>query len=143
MELSLRRWKPGQLLASWGAYWAGLVAVGLGPGLLASWRATRLPDGHGTIQAGFDKGMLSLSVLEQGVKTFDATTAFSTAMLWVIGPPLALWVMWLIVRRRHGDTQRAVGGTAAAEALPAGSGPASQINVRGDERAPARREPPR
>jgi len=31
MELSIRRWRPGQLLASWTAYWAGLAGVALGP----------------------------------------------------------------------------------------------------------------
>ena len=36
MELSLRRWKPGQLLLGWGAYWAGLVGIALGPAIRAS-----------------------------------------------------------------------------------------------------------
>ena len=98
MELSLRRWKPGQLLASWGLYWAGLSGVGLGPALLASWRATRLPDGHGTIEASFSNGTLSYTVIEEGVKTYAAATPFTTAMLLAAGPPLVLWAAWLLVR---------------------------------------------
>ena len=42
MELSLRRWKPGQLLLGWAAYWAGLVGVTLSPAIAATWRATHL-----------------------------------------------------------------------------------------------------
>ena len=100
MELSLRRWKPGQLLLGWGAYWAGLVGIALGPAIRASWHATRLPEGHGSINASFDNGTLSYEVIEEGVKTFVATAPLSTAILWIVGPPLILWLVWLIVRER-------------------------------------------
>jgi hypothetical protein len=100
MELSLRRWKPGQLLLSWGAYWAGLVGVAMGPAIRATWRATNLPDGHGSINAGFDNGTLHYDVIENGVKTLTLTAQLSTVLLWLVGPPLLLWVVWLLVRER-------------------------------------------
>ena len=85
MELSLRRWKPGQLLLSWGAYWAGLVGVAMGPAIRATWRATNLPDGHGSINAGFNNGTLHYDVIENGVKTLTLTGQLSTVLPWVVG----------------------------------------------------------
>jgi len=90
MELSLRRWKPGQLLLGWAAYWAGLVGVTLGPALGATWRAAQLPEGHGSISAGFGDAGFTYSVIESGVKTIDLSAPVSTVLLWVVGPPLLL-----------------------------------------------------
>ena len=143
MELSLRRWKPRQLLATWATYWVGLVGIGLGPTLLASWRATRLPPGQGSIQAGVDAGVLNVSVIESGVKTFSASTPFSTAMLWLVGPPLVLWVIWLFVRQRSRDDASAVAGARAPDALPVGGGPVSEIDVARAEPAAVSRQTPR
>jgi hypothetical protein len=127
MKLSLSRWKPGQLLLGWTAYWAGLVAVTLSPAIGATWRATHLPDGHGTISAGFDNARLTYTVIEDGVKTFAGTTPMTTALLWVAGPPLLLWLAWLFVRERpdapHGS---AIGSAAGAAALGEGSQPAAE-----------------
>jgi hypothetical protein len=114
MELSLRRWKPGQLLLSWGAYWVGLVGVSMGPAIRATWRATNLPDQHGTINASFNNGTLSYEVIENGVKTLTMTGQLSTVLMWVVGPPLLMWIVWLLVRERP-----AAGGQ--PEALSAGA----------------------
>jgi hypothetical protein len=139
MELSLRRWKPRQLLASWGVYWVGLIGVALGPAILAARRATRLPDGHGVIEAMFDNGVFKFSVVEEGVKTFAATAPFSTVLLWTVGPPLALWATWLMLRRRPNDSPVAPAALAKPPtergALPAGSGPAEPWRVNRDEDA--------
>jgi len=140
MELSLRRWKPGQLLLGWAAYWAGLVGVTLSPAIGATWRATHLPEGHGSVSASFNDATLSYTVIEDGVKTWVGTTSMTTALLWVVVPPLLLWLVWLIVRKRP-DTgvQSVAGDPSAAGALPEGSAPAEQWRVRGDDRAPAKR----
>lgn len=140
MKLSLRRWKPGQLLLGWAAYWTGLVGVTLSPAIAATWRATHLPDGHGSVSASFDNANLSYSVIEDGVKTWVGTTSITTALLWVIGPPLLLWLVWLIVRERPDRERRSVaGGAAAAGALPEGSAPAEEWRARRGDRAPAER----
>ena len=140
MKLSLRRWKPGQLLLGWGVYWVGLIGVSLGPALRASWRATRLPDGHGSIAANYGNGTLNYTVIEEGVKTFTGSMPFSTALLWLIGPPLVLWLVWLIVRERPGRQHAAVDARVGADALPAGTGPAAEwVPGRGD-RVPADRD---
>jgi len=137
MKLSLRRWKPGQLLLGWGAYWVGLIGVTLGPALRASWRATRLPDGHGSIAANYGNGTLSYTVIEEGVKTFTGSVSFSTALLLLIGPPLVLWLVWLVVRDRPGAQRPAVNARVAGDALPAGTGPAAESAVARGERVPA------
>ncbi len=138
MELSLRRWKPGQLLLGWAAYWAGLVGVALSGAIGATWRATHLPDGHGSVSAGFDNATLTYTVIEDGVKTWVGTTSMTTALLWVVGPPLLLWLVWLILRERPDAAPRSLaGGPSGAGALSPGSAPAEEWRVRRDDRAPA------
>ena len=140
MELSLRRWKPGQLLLGWAAYWAGLVGVTLSPAIGATWRATHLPEGHGSVSASFGNATLSYTVIEDGVKTWVGTTSMTTALLWVVLPPLLLWLVWLIVRRRPDSGLRSVASASpAAGALPEGSAPAEEWHVGRDDRAPADR----
>jgi hypothetical protein len=126
MKLSSGRWRPGHLLLSWGAYWAGLIGVTMGPAIRATWRATRLPGGHGTVSAGFGDGLLNYSVVEDGVKTWAGTAPFSTVLLWLVGPPLVLWLVWLVVRSRgrSGQPPAAIGDAAGAGALSSGPPPA-------------------
>ena len=141
MKLSLRRWKPGQLLLGWATYWAGLVGVTLSPAIAATGRATHLPDGHGSVSASFNNTVLSYSVIEDGVKTWVGTTPLSTALLWVVGPPLLLWIVWLFVRERpDASPTPAIEGPSGAGALPEGSGPAAEWRTRRDDRVPAEPE---
>jgi len=141
MQLSLRSWKPGQLLASWGVYWAGLIGVGLGPAIAAGFGATRLPEGHGSIEASVSNGTLSYAVIEDGVKTFTTTLQLSTAVLWVVGPPLLLWTAWLLLRRRRDVPQRDAGGVRShADALGPGPGPAEEWVVNRGDRVQADRK---
>ncbi|HTK51990.1 MAG TPA: hypothetical protein VL308_08905, partial [Gemmatimonadaceae bacterium] len=140
MELSLPRWKPGQLLLGWAAYWTGLVGVTLSPAIAATWRATHLPDGHGSVSASFDNSTLNYTVIEDGVKTWMGTTSMATAVLWVVGPPLLLWLVWLTVRERPDSVRRpGAGGLPTAGALPEGSAAAQEWRMRPDDRAPVER----
>jgi Na+/glutamate symporter len=148
MELSMRRWRPGHLLASWAAYWAGLAGVALGPAIPAVWRATHLPQGHGTITAMFDNSVVNITVIEDGVKTFAAATPFGTIVAWLVGPPLVLWLVWLAVRHRPtADVQYGQSVSAGhTERLAAGTAPASEWRVDRDDlldRVPVDRKPVR
>lgn len=138
MELSLRRWRPGQLLGSWAAYWVGLAAVTLSSAASAVWRATHLPDGHGSITIGFDNNILQLGVIEEGVKTYNATASLGAIMLWVIGPPLALWLVWLAVRKRPDKAPRELRAN-DLDQLPAGTAPAAEWRQADRVRADAER----
>jgi len=145
MELSIRRWRPGQLLASWTAYWAGLAGVALGPAIPVVWRATHLPEGHGTITAGFENTVFHFTVVEEGVKTLAASAPLGTIMAWLIGPPLALWLIWLAVRQRPTadlPSAQPVSGV-SHERLAAGTAPASEWRVHRDDRVSVDREPVR
>lgn len=139
--LSLRRWRPGHLLASWAAYWAGLAGVTLGPLALRAYRVSQLPDGHGTIAASFDNGLLSFTVAEQGANTFVATAPFGAAIMWVVGPPLVLWLVWLAVRSRDGGTRSVPGVGGEPGQLSPGAPPAAEWRAPRGEPAGVDREP--
>src|SRR5688500_10583441 len=138
--LSLRRWRPGHLLASWAAYWAGLAGVTLGPLALRAYRVSQLPDGHGTIAASFNNGLFSFTVAEQGANTFVATMPFSVAMMWVVGPPLLLWLSWLAVRSRDGAPRSALGARGEPDQLSPGTPPAAEWRAHRSERAGVERD---
>ena len=132
---SLRRWKPSQLLLTWGAYWAGLTAVKLGPAIAEMWRVTQLPPGHGVINASFSNGGFNLSVVEDGVTTLANSAPLSMILLWVLVPPIALWAIWLFVRVR-----RQAPSLAAREHAALSEGTASAAEWRSqDDRVPAER----
>jgi hypothetical protein len=104
----LQRWKAGTLLATWVAYWAALVGVTIGPGLLKAWRLTRAPGSHGTMSASFDNGKLLLDVNEAvGAGAWSFHTSVAEAVAWIAIPPLALWALWLLSRPRHDALQPA------------------------------------
>ena len=121
---------PGQLLLGWGVYWVGLIGAKLSPAIAATWRATHLPDGHGNISAGFDNSTLTYTVIEDGVKTWVGSTSMTTALLWVAGPPLLLWLIWLFARERP-SARSLDERPARVNAL--GEGPATEWRPRRDE----------
>jgi len=126
MEWSMRRWRPGHLLASWAAYWTGLAAVSLGPIAQTAWRVTRLPEGKGEISVGLSNSTLHFTVIEEGVRTVTATTSLGIAIAWVIGPPLALWLLWLALRSRRDDSRAAEIAEARPGQLGEGVAPAAE-----------------
>ena len=103
----LQRWKPGTLLATWIAYWAVLVGVTIGPGLLKAFRLTRAPGSHGSMSASLDNGQLLFNVNEAaGAGAWSFSTSVAAAVAWIAIPPLALWLLWLVSRPRR-DAYRA------------------------------------
>ena len=104
----LQRWKAGTLLATWIAYWAVLVGVTVGPGLLRAFRLTRAPGSHGTVSASFDNGQLLFSVNEAtGAGAWSFSTSVAAAVAWIAIPPLALWLLWVVSRPRRGGQRAA------------------------------------
>lgn len=99
---SLETWRPRHLLAAWGAYWAGLAAVTLGPPALAIMRLRADPDTHGSVAASIDNGVANLTVaLENGASTWSGSASLLEIALWAFAPPLLLWIAWVIVRPRR------------------------------------------
>ena len=88
--MSVRRWRARHLFVAWGVYWVGLLAVVATRPLLEYWRISRSPSGHGTVKYSFEGGMLELA-------------------LWIAGPPLALFLLWLATRERRPVDERVSG----------------------------------
>jgi len=107
MAFSLAKWRPRHLLAAWSVYWISLALVTLGPAAAAIWRATRR-DGNGSVTASMGDAGLSLTVTaQQGATTLWTGSATLTSLaLWIAGPPIALYVAWLMRRRRASADQR-------------------------------------
>ena len=104
MRSSLRRWGASQLLLAWIAYWLVLIGVTLGRGLLLAWQLSR-PGVHGRVTAGFDDGVLRFTVENGARAVWTGAASVSTVALWLAGPPLLLWLVWLVLRPRRGDSR--------------------------------------
>lgn len=101
MGFFLRRWRPGHLLVAWGVYWLLLLVVGLGRELLAIWRVTTGPDSHGKIAAGITNSVFQLSITGSDGTVIERSISLMSMLLWVAGPPLFLWLAWLLTRPRR------------------------------------------
>lgn len=137
MPLSPRHWRARDLLGAWFVYWAALLAVVLGPAALALWRMRGAAPNTSSAAFSFgDEGVVA-SVTLQGAKVWSMTASGWTVLLWIIGPPLLLWLVWLLLRPR----------AAAATRVPAPDAPRELGAGAPDwERAPAERDavrPPR
>jgi hypothetical protein len=99
MALSLSRWRPRHLLLAWVAYWLVLIGAVLRPGLGAALKAVSAPQGHGSIGVGMDNAILRLTVTSDGISWIGSASITSIA-LWIAGPPLVLWVLWMATRTR-------------------------------------------
>jgi hypothetical protein len=98
VALSLSRWKARHLLGAWAVYWLALVLVKLGSGILAALRVINGPEGHGRIDANMGDGVLTTNVVGDGVH-WTASASVMSIVLWLCGPPLLLWLLWLVTRR--------------------------------------------
>jgi hypothetical protein len=104
--LSFSRWRPRHLLLSWIGYWILLVAVTLGPAVLAALPVIRDDSGHGSINASFSNLVFSLTITNGPTTVWQGTANLLTIALCVAGPPLLLWILWLNQRARHRDPVR-------------------------------------
>lgn len=98
MGLSLSQWKARHLLGAWAVYWIALVLVKLGDGLLATFRVLGAPEGHGKIDVGMNDGTFTANVVGDGLH-WTGSASLMSIVLWLCGPPLILWVLWLVTRR--------------------------------------------
>ncbi len=65
----------------------------------------------------------------------DGTTAWSGAAsltpiaLWIVGPPLLLWLVWFVRRKPHGEQLTAPSGLSAPNAKALSQGEAQPLNI--------------
>jgi hypothetical protein len=95
--LTLRRWRPSHLLLAWTTYWAGLAVVGLGGALRAANRLAG-PGQHGNASLGFGDGAFKVTITSGTETLWNGAVSATTLALWLAGPPLLLWVVWLATR---------------------------------------------
>ena len=96
MRLSPRRWRPRHLVLSWCAYWIALVLAKLGPALVAGWRVSQVPAGHGSMNASMGDGNISATIVEAGRTTWSGSMSILNLTLLIAVPPLVLWLVWLL-----------------------------------------------
>ena len=78
--LSARRWRASHLFGSWIVYWILLLLVSAGRPLLRIWQLKR-SNAHGAVNISYSGSPLQ-------------------AALWLAGPPLLLFLLWLATRTR-------------------------------------------
>ena len=126
MRSPLARWKVGYLIGSWFAYWAVLAAATLTPAAIAIWKVSR--DGaKGDAGVSLGDAGLNAHVTVAGVTTWDHTVALSTVVLAIVGPPLLLWVGWVLSTSASRDSA----AQHATEQLTRGD----ELPLRHDDRA--------
>jgi hypothetical protein len=124
MLLSLDRWKPRHLLAAWTVWWTGLGVATLAEPLRLAWRITRPEGNHGNISASFENTMLKLTMSEQGRTLYESSAHFGTIALWIAGPPLVLWLLWMIAQARGRARVTPETSASSIGAMPSGAKPA-------------------
>lgn len=98
MAFSLSKWRAGHLLAAWGAWWLSLGVVTLGPAFSALYRVAG-PGGEGSANANAGDAGITFNVLEKnGTVLWSGTASLLSLVLWIAGPPLLLWLVWLVQR---------------------------------------------
>ena len=96
----MRRWRARHLLTAWVVYWALLALFALGPAALAFQRASAKPHGKVAVTASYDDGIVRLTVADAASTAWTGAVPFLNAVLWVVGPPLVRWILWLALRPR-------------------------------------------
>lgn len=105
MAFSIKRFGLGSLIATWAGYWIALAGVTLAPFLKWMWEINGASGQHGTASASLQAGDagLTLTALKEGVTVYTGVAPFADLALWIAGPPLVLWLAWLLLRPARPD----------------------------------------
>ena len=106
MALRFRDWRAGHLLASWAAWWVLLTAATLGNAVRTFASFSGAPGTKQSVAAGFSNGSLKLTIMDGAKTAWEGSTSVTALVLWVAGPPLALWVAWLLTRPSRAASAR-------------------------------------
>ena len=104
MAISFSRWRARHLLVAWTVYWVALVLFGARAAVAAVTRALNAPTGLGSISASVENGMFVLKVTSPA-EVWHGATSLSAMALWFAGPPLLLFVLWLVTRRSPAEVR--------------------------------------
>jgi hypothetical protein len=98
MSFSIKRLGVGTLLGAWAGYWVALGAVTLAPFLKWVWDVNRIPGQHGSASLSVGDAGATLTALTDGVTVYTGVAPLPDVALWIAGPPLVLWLLWLVLR---------------------------------------------
>ncbi len=98
--ISKRRFGLIPLISGWTVYWVGLAAATLSTPARLLWRIARGPTGESTVSAGLNNGVLDASVAQRGEVLWSGDISVIALTLWIAGPPLLMWAVWLYSRTR-------------------------------------------
>ena len=99
MALSFGRWRPRHLLLAWLAYWLVLLVTIMRPALVNVIAGISSPGGHGSISANMSDGVVSL-IVKADAATWTGSASLTSIALWIAGPPLLLFAIWMATRTR-------------------------------------------
>ena len=106
MKLSLRSWRARHLLAAWCAYWSGLAVITLWPAIAAGWRISQQIHGQGSVSGSFGDNGISAIISESGKTTWTGSISVVHLALLIAGPPLVLWMIWLMRASRTNNAEQ-------------------------------------
>jgi hypothetical protein len=99
MAFSMSRWRLPHLIGAWVAYWVVLLATVGARFVSPVLHALNGPRGTGTISAGVDNGVVNFAV-KSGATAVSGSASFLSIALWIAGPPLLMWALWVATRTR-------------------------------------------
>lgn len=117
MAFSIKRWGVGTLIGAWAGYWVALGAVTLAPFAKWVWDISRIPGEHGSASLSAGDAGVTLTALKDGVTVYTGVAPLTEVALWIAVPPLALWLLWLVLRPSR-DGVAALHAPSPYDALP-------------------------
>jgi hypothetical protein len=92
----------GGLLAAWATYWAALLLVALWRPMSLFLRLRQEKPGRGSASVKASSGEGIVARLMEGTSpVWAATISFTELAVWLVGPPLMLWLVWFWWTGRH------------------------------------------
>ena len=95
MRDTLRRTSVRRLVAIWSVYWAGLAVIALGRFAVTAWRLSQTSGNRASINVNMADWVVSITAQLDGATVWSGSAAVSTIALWIVGPPLLTWLVWL------------------------------------------------
>ena len=117
MAFSIRRWGVGSLVGAWAGYWVALGAVTLAPFAKWMWDINRVPGVHGSAALSAGDAGVTLTAIKEGVTVYTGVAPLTDLALWIAGPPLVLWLVWLVLGPSRREAE-ALEAPSSYEALP-------------------------
>jgi hypothetical protein len=105
MQITLGRWKPKLVVLACAVYGAAVALVTFAPALASIWRITRPDAGHGVVSVSADNTlMMHFTMTSAHLPTWTGSFNLGALLLWLLAPPLLLWIAWLASGPRHAES---------------------------------------